>query len=68
MEEIIKNDSKNDKIIKASIENIIKNEGFQKNFQFVYFLKKILGIHKKKAINFLMNFSVMNFKIIIIIW
>ena len=68
LEEIIKNDSKNDKIIKASIENIIKNEGFQKNFQFVYFLKKILGIHKKKAINFLMNFSVMNFKIIIIIW
>lgn len=42
LEEIIKNDFKNDKIIKASIENIIKNDGFKKNFQFVYFLKKIL--------------------------
>ena len=44
---IIKNDSKNNKIILSSIENILKERIYEYDFRFAYFLKKIVGIDTK---------------------
>jgi len=44
--EIIKKDSKSDKRIISAIENILSNNRYKNNFQFIHFIKKTLGNDK----------------------
>ena len=40
---MIKSNEKNNEIIVSAIENLIKENNYKNNFQFIYFVKKILG-------------------------
>jgi len=40
---VIKSNEKNNEIIITAIENLIKENNYKNNFQFIYFVKKVLG-------------------------
>ena len=50
--EIIKKDSKSDKRIISALENILSNNRYKNNFQFIHFIKKNLENDKENNAKF----------------